>query len=128
MKKYLSILFATFYLGISLGIAINGHFCKGYLISINIFGEEAPSCCEKEKGKPECCNNKQFVLKVEQDKVLNVQSAFNFLQPFVSWVSSVVTIQEKAELRTNLISFEERHPPPQKQPLWLLHCTYTFYG
>ncbi len=129
-----------------MGVPVNVHFCKGDIVSIGIIPSVEDCCCHEVSGIRECCNhelpektcslentgeccsNEHYSIQYLEDKQITINTATNsppgkdhVLNPSVHGSES--EDDDSAENRR----FYDL-PPPNPQPLWLLHCTLTFYG
>jgi len=140
MKKILSILMLVVYFIPAVGIDINMHYCNGKLIDIAInqktencscgIDVEEGCCSKKQKApklKKECCEFDSQLMKIQDFQSYQNISFKNLLQlnAVVFTVFSSV-IEEGIELRYTDGIVE--YPPPIKEPLWLLHYSFIFYG
>ncbi|MEJ7693543.1 hypothetical protein [Daejeonella sp.] len=69
MKKFIIILLATFYLGVSSGATVHLHYCMGKLMDWSMNYKKATKCgnCGMEKGdSKDCCKDQQHKLELKE--------------------------------------------------------------
>lgn len=137
---------AFIYTVVLAGIPVNIHFCRGDVVSIGVLqsGEEycchneaeVPGCCAdalygqtcSPEGANECCYDAQFSIQYLEDEQLTKSKTTSFSQGNDQVSNPPVQIC----LTEDTDSYEHSGlydlPPPKPRPLWLLHCTLTFYG
>jgi len=129
-----------------MGVPVNVHFCKGDIVSVGIIPSVEDCCSNEVSGVRECCNhelpektcslentdvccsNEHYSIQYCEDKQITINTTTNpppgkdhVLNPSVHGSES--EDDDSAENRR----FYDL-PPPNPQPLWLLHCALTFYG
>ena len=127
MKRSLYILLGLKYFILTIGIAISLHFCQGDLAGINLTTIEA-CCCGPEEVPSDCCTNNEVQLLFDADqqapsKIESNWKIFSVDIPGLTDLTSLTTIDIPD---SELILFDL--PPPDKEPLWLVLCDFTFYG
>ena len=145
MKQFITILLSVFYLALIAGLPVKLHYCKGDLVSVEFLNTSEECCCVEAKAQAccseesddrscqvaledECCSFEHFFIQYDRDnqvsKVVNVSSDYGKDQPVYH---SVVYTNAKHDADSDE-QWYLTHPPPIPQPLWLLHCSFTFYG
>lgn len=125
MKKLWVVLLAVLYLGLSLGLVVNWHYCMGQLASIDwgvLQDEHCGKCGMKDqKG---CCETASQILKVSDAHLLGKTQ---LSQPFLS--AHEVPLSAGAAIEPTsfvwLSSQAVAHPPePVGQKRYLLHRVF----
>ncbi len=125
MQKVTSILFTFFYLMLSIGVAINVHYCGGEVKDVAFF-VDAESCCD-DSNACDCCDNETFLIQNLQEGVVLQSDVFHFSPVKAPLeVNHAVSQMDKLEVG-KLAAFVEWASPPESD-LWLKFCTLTYYG
>jgi hypothetical protein len=127
MKKFLSILFSAFYLATAIGVAIDMHYCHGYLVSVSISDNKDGCCCGIQDNSFGCCEDKTFIVIDENDEKL-INNSHPEIKLFSTAVENIRTSPKEDLLNTSQGQFLTDWLPPKKQPTWLLNRNFTFYG
>lgn len=127
MKRFLSIILSFLYISLSTSAAISIHYCGGELESISINSQSEGCCCGSSEISRDCCKDESLVLKLDTDQTIS--SVQNIL-PEQIIILSILTNQFELlnENGIDLIVDNYFVPPPKSQPIWLMNCTFTFYG
>ncbi len=128
MKKIASIIISTLYLLVSTGIFINMHYCGGELESISLLSEQKVCCCDGNEIASNCCSNKQLFLQFDAEQKTTASNTLSFEQyKFIKIEKPVIIGFEELEVELqNLFSYDL--PPPPKQAIWKINCTFLFYS
>lgn len=70
MKKIIAIFFLIIYAGTALGVAINFHYCGGYLAHISILnlGDHVGCPCNQKDMPKDCCKDKLICFQTDNHK------------------------------------------------------------
>jgi hypothetical protein len=127
MKKLAAILFSIFYLTVTIGVAINVHYCHGEVESVEVFAGES-SCCCGDTSENLCCHVDSQLIKFENDQASTSNFKLTIEEPVFElpffpeyhdepvYLSDFSTFQNEADLL-----------PPQL-PAWLRYCSLVYYG
>jgi len=127
MKRFVSIILSFLYISLSTSAAVSIHYCGGELESITINSHTEGCCCVYSEMSSDCCKDESLILKLDTDQTINVVQ--NIL-PEQIIILSILTNQFEL-LKDNgieLVCDNYFVPPPKLQPIWLMNCTFTFYG
>lgn len=128
MKKIAAILFSFFYLAISVGIALNIHYCQGKFESIQLFAQQQNCCCGSDLDSSTCCVDDSLIVIFENEQTLTTNSQIGFNTPVIQ-LFILHQPTEKPKLRTGTAPLtEQNNSPPSEPSSWLLHCSLLFYG
>lgn len=128
MKKVFSVILSVLYFSLSSGASVGVHYCAGEIESIKINKETISCCCGSSEMSDSCCNDHQFVLDLDTDEEITINSNLN-LKNIVLYIFSNSNIQLFREIKiveNNFINY--RIPHPKIEPIWLHNCSLTFYG
>jgi len=124
MKRFLTIIFASFYLLLSVGANIDVHYCGKNIQSVKINAENIKSCCG-ENEIPGCCSNRSYLvqLDVEQEVYQNDLVFYVFSSPINenSSINELVPVKEKK-------IFYNKYVPPNPIKKFILFSSLTYYG
>ncbi len=80
MKKFFVLILAFFYLLVSSGIALNEHYCMGYVSSVDLTHKDKCSKCGMKTGAGGCCKNQVKIIKLNDSHNLS-SCVLNILSP-----------------------------------------------
>lgn len=128
MKRIITIILAVFYISLSSGAMLSLHYCEGNFESIAINNEAYTCCCGSGDIMSSCCENKEFSLEVNTDEYL-VLTSNDLIKKFVQigLSNSEIEYHNPIEIEEQLIVFDELFLL-RSEPIWLLNCSFTFYG
>lgn len=127
MKKILTIILVSYYVGLSALNIISIHYCHDQLKSVS-FVENFDSCCGTQTAKKApCCEDIQIVVDFKIDHIYSqaIQIVY-FESPlalFENYSEHVLSITENETIR-----FEEFPPGSQIHKLFKTHNAFLFYG
>jgi hypothetical protein len=131
MKKIIVAFLAVLYLGMSSGMAMTIHFCRGKLAQIDFFSQAAVEakkgcgkCTRKLNKKPPCCKDQyQFVKVDDAHKKAEVDAS---IIPFVVALAHTFFIPPVEAIdATRVATPIWRDPPPPHEPARQeLYCIY----
>jgi hypothetical protein len=134
-KRNIAIVFACYYMLISVGLTLTVHFCGGKLASVSAITQvetyttltTPESCCVEEvETNQDCCND--AIIDLSEIKDDSLFSTFNLSQQFVGVITelpSVVfkTVEFKNKSALPNYTFQSNAPP-----LYKLYGTYILYA
>ncbi|WP_430974132.1 HYC_CC_PP family protein [Sunxiuqinia rutila] len=128
MKKLVSIVFSIFYLTLTIGLAVNVHYCQGALESVDLYAANDSCCCGDTGPDQSCCQDEAQFLKLDNELRL-VSSPRLDMQPLVlSLLPAEETDQALTTAPAPTHSRALTPTPPLEQPAWLLFCSLIYYG
>ena len=128
MKKFISIILVLIYFSLSTGAMVTLHYCGGELESVKLNSDVQTCCCGIAGMTATCCENEWFILDIEIDEDIAFSSDITF-KNFSHVVYSNLTLDT-----FNEVEIEDKQlatynlPPPKLEPIWLVNCTFIFYG
>jgi len=139
MSRVLVLLFTSLYVLISSGMVVSLHYCKGELEEVQLgdaemaccaMMEKEMSCCKLAEPTPaeDCCDDE--LVMVQLSDVQQPAPQFRILLPTLDTAAPIAT----NEFALNLVAAKHffphwlEPPPPNPQPIWLLHHSMTLYG
>ena len=128
MKRFLIILFASFYLLLTAGFTINIHYCLGEVESITPFIQADVCCCGTDEMPMDCCGDKQMVFQFSPDDQLIKSEHSVFKAPLLETIEIASVRSLENEGHQKVIYKFYKSPPPEKVPIWLKYSNFTFYG
>ena len=123
MKKFFTLMFAFYYLFISLGITASVHYCGGKVNRINVMGMgDHKQCCGGKPMKKDCCKDKEIKLKKKQSDEQSYKTVLVKFSPIIECViPSYQWIQPRNihnEVEATLVS-NHSPPPDGKHPIYI---------
>jgi len=128
MKRIITIILSLFYITLSTGAMVNLHYCGGELANIKVNSHTQSCCCGIDDFNNSCCKDKDLTFELEIDQnshiVQNIEFQDAFLFSFV--ISGIRLLIDEDRGEEEILSY--KLPSPKPEPLWLMNCTFTFYG
>lgn len=128
MKKFLILIVAAFYFGISTGATVHFHYCMGELIEWGLDHEGSQKCgnCGMKKSESkDCCKDQQQQLKIDQSQKA-ADTSFQFKAASVA-----IALPAYQEINLNIQALKQEgrplsHAPPRTSstPVFIRLCTY----
>lgn len=127
MKKFLVLLLAIVYLGVSSGATLHLHYCMGKLVNMGLSTQNEDACGKcgmTKKEKNGCCQDEQKQLKTDQAQKTQAEFSFSFLALEPIFLSEVIISEPQFS------SVNEENPtsnaPPRTQSvsLYIQNCTF----
>lgn len=122
MKKITAILLLLIFLITNSGMAVSMHWCGGKLASIDFFSDnEHPCKCGKRAMKPDCCKDKTFQLKANNELTKTTHFAFKIsVTKFLFTLANQIEVVPSGHFQYAASDFY--HPPlfKPKAPIYLL--------
>ena len=127
MKHIVSIPLLVIYLAVSIGVPITVHYCGGEVEEVAVMQSDIHCCCEAIKEKS-CCGTEGHFVNLETDQ--HWVRSLEFHPVFqVASIPTLPSFQVNEEATSGAAEHLEIDlPPPKNQPLWLAHCSLTYYG
>ena len=127
MKQFFAILFATLYITLTSGFAVNVHYCMGKLASVDLQEGPADHCgkCGKPAKGMDCCKDEFKFCKVTEthQAAKALQPGFgpstDMQLPVRILPASALPVQE-------MLNAGRPHDPPDipSAPIFLRNCTF----
>ncbi|MEL7587486.1 MAG: hypothetical protein AAGU19_12295 [Prolixibacteraceae bacterium] len=126
MNKLAAILISLFYLTVTVGLAVNAHYCHGELESVGLYGQTDDCCCGDVSGDGDCCHNVVQHITLDDEQAPGSRPD---IQPQV--FDLLITEDRSGDLPAGT-----GQPPfvstsdfsPADLPAWLLFCSLVYYG
>lgn len=116
------------YVALTAGLTVNVRYCHGNIASMDIGEDDSKCCSDNCEMQTKCCFVESLYVQLDIDQHTAHQSLT--LNPSVI-TAFVMTNKELFNFSTNehqtKFQFTDLSPP-LKHPLWLLNCTFTYYG
>jgi hypothetical protein len=127
MRRFVAIILSILYISLSTSAAINVHFCCGEIESVNINVEANTCCCGADEMDSDCCKNESLILELDTDQTITTVNKI-LPEQVILFTFIVDQFELLVENNNDVITNNYFIPPPNNQPIWLLNCTFTFYG
>lgn len=126
MRKLATILISVFYLTVTVGLAVNAHYCGGELESVGLYQGGDDCCCSDVSGHDGCCQNVVQVIALEDAQAPGSRLS---IQPLALDLPSAEDNPEDLLTGTGQsLSVSTSDLPPANVPAWLLFCSLVYYG
>jgi len=127
MRQLFAIILSFLYIALSTGADVNIHFCGGEIKSVHINETSNICCCSSDKMASDCCKDENLILGLNTDQtIISIQDILP--EQIVLVTLFINQFELLAESDNEVISDNYFIPPPNIKPIWLLNCTFTFYG
>jgi hypothetical protein len=126
MRKLAAILISVFYLTVTVGLAVNAHYCHGELQSVGLYQGGEDCCCGDVSGDGGCCHNVVQHIALDDEQAPGSRLS---IQPLALDLPSAEDYTDDLLSRTSqplLVSTSGL--PPADVPAWLLFCSLVYYG
>lgn len=128
MKKLFTILFTVFYLLVSAGILVNIHYCHGQIANIKVFSDKENCCCSTNMEDTGCCINVTILLQIDDDQQASHNITLPNNQTYSAVLKSLHLLKDNSFIITEDQFWLIDIPPPENIPIYILNCSFTFYG
>ncbi len=128
MKKFAAILFSFFYLAITIGIAVNIHYCQGELESIQLLAEQETWYSGDDAKSSTCCNDNSLIVQFENEQTLTSNFHVGFDQPVIELQITAQSNKDLDNIDKGVLFLKNDNLSPPEPPVWLLNCSFVFYG
>lgn len=129
MRKVAFISLISFYLIALVGYSVNIHYCGGELESVSLDEPASVCCCGVSGGMEGCCSDEELLLKLTEDQHLAHDLNVNFENKALDLLCPQDLLADEVEINEDVkVDFYDVKPPPKLPPIWLLNCSFTFYG
>ncbi|MGQ7869561.1 HYC_CC_PP family protein [Sunxiuqinia sp. sy24] len=128
MKKLVSIVFSIFYLTLTIGLAVNVHYCQGELESVDLYAVNDSCCCGDTSPDQSCCQNEARFFKLDHEPRLVTSPRLEVESLVIDLLPVEQTDQALLATPASFHSRPLKPTPPLEQPAWLLFCSLIYYG
>ncbi len=146
MKPFINIFILFLYLASIAGLPVEVHYCRGDVVSVDILTSGEDCCCHETAAIPECCShsmadqtcslenageccsNQQYLIQYFDDRQFTKSTNADSRSGNEPFLEFSIQFSDSQGDDSNVYARFYDLPPPKTQPLWLLHCTFTFYG
>ncbi|PCH96456.1 MAG: hypothetical protein COB85_03535 [Bacteroidetes bacterium] len=127
MRKFSNILLVVFYLLVSVGIGYNMHYCGGNLSSIDLYAKSSACCCDEDMAN-NCCDDESSYFQFTSDQKLADRANISITEVNL-FADLYIEINNAVDISRNLVSTAYLDlPPPDPERIYLLNCSFVFYG
>lgn len=129
MKKIVAILSSAVYLILTLGLAINLHYCQGELESVSVIGTSSNCCCAIATHESSCCNNEKYFFQFSNDNQLTASNII-LSHPYQYFETAYIIEFKgfKDTLQSFKVPYDDSGPPGPTKAIWKTNCSLLFYG
>ena len=91
MKRFLIVIFALLYIGLSSGITLTIHHCMGKLVEVGIWQDETCNTCGAKHAHKSCCSTETQFIKISDDQNVDQLQVIKYV-PMASHFCSIYGI------------------------------------
>lgn len=131
MRRFLTILFALYYVGLSIGFTLHTHHCMGKLAGVGLLADKHEKCtrCGMKMASANahsCCNDGQKHVIFANDRCLKQVSNKVAYNPFLfeSNYSEIVICTSDDHQPYRQSCLVKRPPPDENTPLFVRNRTF----
>lgn len=128
MKKAVATILSVFYLLVTVGLAVDVHYCTGEIASVQLFSETNSCCDEDGDCSANCCHYASQVIQFEEQQTLLSNFRLTIEQPVAQLAISELAHSPDFFTDQDSPIIENAFSPPPNEPVWLLHCSLVYYG
>gem|GEM_PF-4498858 len=88
MKRFLIVIFALLYIGLSSGITLTIHHCMGKLVEVGIWQDETCNTCGAKHAHKSCCSTETQFIKMQ---TIRMSTSYRLLNMY-RWQSHFCSI------------------------------------
>ena len=124
MKRFLIVIFALLYVGLSSGITLTLHHCMGKLVEVNMWQAETCNTCGAKYAHKSCCSTETEFIKISDDQ--NVDQLEVMKHVPVALLSSFRNIYSLTETEqgTDFPIYADTPPEWSGTDRLIRHCTF----
>jgi hypothetical protein len=128
MKKAIATIFSVFYLLVTVGMAVQVHYCAGEIASVQLFSETNSCCGDEGDCNANCCHYSSQVIQFEEQQTLLSNFKPTIEQPVFELAVSASPASPDLPVQEDESVVDDELRPPPNEPVWLLHCSLVYYG
>lgn len=97
MKRFLIVIFALLYVGLSSGITLTIHQCMGKLVGVDIWQSETCERCGMRHDMNSCCSTQTQFLKISDDQDISQPQTVKYMPTVLSLLFELHDLHEAFE-------------------------------
>tara|TARA_R110002050_G_scaffold53783_4_gene122145 strand:+ start:5298 stop:5741 length:444 start_codon:yes stop_codon:yes gene_type:complete len=128
MKKAVATILSVFYLLVTVGLAVDVHYCSGKIASVQLFSETNSCCGADGDCSTNCCHYASQVIQFEEPQTLRSNFRLNTEQPVAQLAISALVHSPDFSTKQDFPIINNAFSHPPNEPVWLLLCSLVYYG
>ncbi|WP_423127550.1 HYC_CC_PP family protein [Gaoshiqia sp. Z1-71] len=128
MRKAVATILSGFYLLVTVGLAVNIHYCSGEIASVQLYAEPASCCDGAVVCQSACCHDVTQIIRFEEQQSFYTGFRLNLELPVTELVAGVRLPSPDFMVIRSIRPGDDALFPPPKAPAWLLNCSLIYYA
>ena len=126
MKRFLIVIFALLYIGLSSGITLTIHHCMGKLVEVGIWQDETCNTCGAKHAHKSCCSTETQFIKISDDQNVDQLQVIKYVPMAIALLfdlRDLYTLPE-TEQEANIPVHSNTPPEWSGTDRLIHHCTF----
>ena len=126
MKRFLIVIFALLYVGLSSGITLTLHHCMGKLVEVNMWQAETCNTCGAKYAHKSCCSTETEFIKISDDQNVDQLQVIKHVPVAIALRLEVRRLCSVRESRrgTDFSIYADTPPEWSGTDRLIRHCTF----
>ena len=126
MKRFLIVIFALLYVGLSSGITLTLHHCMGKLVEVNMWQAETCNTCGAKYAHKSCCSTETEFIKISYDQNVDQLQVIKHVPVAIALLFDLRNLYSLTETEQGTdFPIYARTPPEWCGPDRIIrHCTF----
>ena len=126
MKRFLIVIFALLYVGLSSGIRLTLHHCMGKLVEVNMWQAETCNTCGAKYAHKSCCSTETEFIKISDDQNVDQLQVIKHVPVAIALLFDLRNLYSLTETEqgTDFPIYADTPPEWSGTDRLIRHCTF----
>ena len=126
MKRFLIVIFALLYIGLSSGITLTIHHCMGKLVEVGIWQDETCNTCGAKHAHKSCCSAETQFIKISDDQNVDQLQVIKYVPMAIALLFDLRDLYNlpETEQEANIPVHSNTPPEWSGTDRLIHHCTF----
>ena len=126
MKRFLIVIFALLYIGLSSGITLTIHHCMGKLVEVGIWQDETCNTCGAKHAHKSCYSTETQFIKISDDQNVDQLQVIKYVPMAIALLFDLrdLYILPETEQEANIPVHSNTPPEWSGTDRLIHHCTF----
>ena len=126
MKRFLIVIFALLYIGLSSGITLTIHHCMGKLVEVGIWQDETCNTCGAKHAHTSCCSTETQFIKISDDQNVDQLQVIKYVPMAIALLFDLRDLYNlpETEQEANIPVHSNTPPEWSGTDRLIHHCTF----
>ena len=126
MKRFLIVIFALLYIGLSSGITLTIHHCMGKLVEVGIWQDETCNTCGAKHAHKSCCSIETQFIKISDDQNVDQLQVIKYVPMAIALLFDLRDLYNlpETEQEANIPVHSNTPPEWSGTDRLIHHCTF----